>query len=303
MHIPLLLPMLFFAAPAFEWEPMTKPGGVEVRCILDATTVRLSGELHLTLTVEGPTPLEVIVPPLSSLLSEESAENWQVREGKTTVLPLDDKHERWQRTYRLSPFAVGDSIALRPAPIQVRAAAMEMTFSWNKPASIRVTTEVTQPGLEDLRPPTGIELLPPAPIPPGRNWLPMWIAGGVVLLIVGMVLIRRRRKVVLPVHDAAWAAAVLQELANGSPEWDRLAEVLRQFLFDRFGIPAERLTTDELADQLEEDAHLSPESIDQLRNILHICDIHKFAHSGDSDAEMAEWNEQIGEALAFLRSA
>ena len=81
-------------------------------------------------------------------------------------LSLDDKHERWQRTYRLSPFAVGDSIALRPAPIQVRAAAMEMTFSWNRSASIRVTTEVVQrAGVEDLRPPTGIGSLPPLRVP------------------------------------------------------------------------------------------------------------------------------------------
>ena len=87
MHIPLLLPMLFLATAAFEWEPMTRPGGVEVRSALDATTVRLSGELHLTLTVEGPTPLEVEVPPLSSLLTEESAENWQVRDGRRRPVP------------------------------------------------------------------------------------------------------------------------------------------------------------------------------------------------------------------------
>ena len=50
------------------------------------------------------------------------------------------------------------------------------------------------------------------------------------MLVIMVVLIRRRRKVVLPVHDAAWAAAVLQELAKSHPEWERQAEVLRQFL-------------------------------------------------------------------------
>src|SRR5438876_5084469 len=72
------------------------------RLIVDAAQMALSAELRVTVSVEGPSPVEVEVPrPITT------SPDWRVNPlpPKTTALP--GGWERWEQTFRLEPFQVG----------------------------------------------------------------------------------------------------------------------------------------------------------------------------------------------------
>src|SRR5262245_28276882 len=85
---------------------------VEARAQLDADAIRLSDEVKLTLTVEGPGPLNVTAP--KPLFTRPGI--WRVREdGLPLREVLSSGRERWSQVYHLSPLIPGEpKVALAP---------------------------------------------------------------------------------------------------------------------------------------------------------------------------------------------
>lgn len=238
---------------------------------LDADSIRLSGEVRLTLAVEGPGPLEVT--PGKPLLTR--ANQWRVWDDG---LPLREKQaggrEKWSQVYRLSPLVPGEpKVAL--APLTVRTAAGDSTLRWDGELGVKVATTVTVPAAEAARPATDIEALPipPAPPPADRPWVFAVVPVLLGIAAVALVLVKRKRAVRLP-RDAAWA---VRELSAAEGSADRSATVLRQYLAFRFGIPTDATTTPELAAGLRAAPAFPPGAVAEWQALFEEFDVARFS--------------------------
>lgn len=155
---------------------------------------------------------------------------------------------------------------------------------------------------EDIRGPKAlVEIARPPSPPPVAFWL--GIAAGVLLLVAAALWWwhRRRRRVPSPeqIARAALAGLAAQCDAMTSEAFaNRTAQIVRQYLEDRFGLAAPRRTTEEFLRDLSHDEG-SPVcgQRDPLRVFLLACDLAKFAAlSLDSGARAG----LVGAAAGFI---
>jgi hypothetical protein len=287
----MILLLVLLAAP----EPLEeRRGDIIARAELDRGEVPLSGDVLLTLTVEGPAPLEVAPP--RPLLTKASAQAWRVKEpALPTREVLPGRRQLWRQEFRLSPFEAGPSVAVALAPLRVKAGgAAETPITWEKLLPVTVTT-TARPDPKSLRDVTGVEAVPAPPAAPTQDRRPLLAVGGgfglaLLLLIVARLLARRRRRgAAPPVHDAAWAVRELAALPGAPGDFARVAEVLRLYLRHRFDVPAGLLTSAELRDVLRREVKLAAPLDEELRVILERCDQAKFAEGADSAGDAGAW--------------
>jgi hypothetical protein len=258
---------------------------IEARAALDADAIRLSGEVKLTLSVEGPGPLSVTTP--KPLFTTPGV--WRARDDGLPVREvLAGGRERWSQVYHLSPLIPGEP-KLALGPLTVRAGGgTDLAVAWEADLlpTVKVTTAIENPSAEVLRPPTDIEPTPPNPPPPGgsRGWL-FAIVPGLLLASAILLVFGRRKKSPAAPRDAAWA---FRELAAPDLTADRTAVVLRQYLAFRFGVPAGFRTTPELAAALSTDNRMSANAVADWRHLLDECDAARFSGTAASVAGLAD---------------
>src|SRR5579864_7999790 len=89
-------------------------GDAVCRLESDRTEVALSGELRITLSIEGPAPIEVDSPRLLS-----QSPDWRVRAGLPKTMSLPSGRERWEQSFQLAPYQAGN-VALPFEPVRFR---------------------------------------------------------------------------------------------------------------------------------------------------------------------------------------
>jgi hypothetical protein len=301
--------LLLFCSRSANAEVVLKEerGGVVAQVEIDRKAVALSGEVLLTLTVEGPARVEVVQP--RPLLTKASNQLWRVRETELPLVEnLEKDRQRWRQVFRLSPFVTGPAIEIAPAPLHVKTGnALEMEITWSGLAAVEVTTSIKDADPTLLRSITGIEPAPAAKPGPQRHWLivlAVLIGAVATLAIVGVLARRGGRPVPGPVHDSEWALRELEELSRSSNEspaaFARLAEILRSYLHHRYDVPASRLTTSELIAFLDQGDRLASKLIANVRTILERCDIAKFAEGIGSAAHRNDCSDCIDLAVSFI---
>jgi hypothetical protein len=259
-------------------------GRADCRIVLDPVDVTLSGEVRLTLSIEGPIPVEVDVPqPLTS------SPDWRARSDspKTTTLP--NGRERWQQSFYLEPFRTGDvSLPLQPLRYRTGYEVRDWQLVW-PPSSIHVTSSVKDVELGSARPVTDIDRFSHIERP-SRPW--EYIVGTIVIVLIlcaiVILLVRRRDSrpsvQMTPGERAMKALGEIEQ--NGGPSLSQLpliADVLRRYLEERFQVAATRQTTAEFHNALLQTSVLTDKQIDQITHILAQCDLVKFA-AADLDA-------------------
>jgi hypothetical protein len=261
--------LLLLLVPALA---LAQPSEIRVAARADKKTIELSQWLTSTLTIEGPAPLRVELP--KPLLVPETLRDWKIQpSGPATVTPLDGNRERWEQSFRMDPYDFGKSMPVAFAQVRVNGRDVPG-------AGFEVTVE--DPKLE-LKPGssmtvTGIEHLPP-PTPPETSGLWWWSVLLMSLVAAAIILWRfRRPRRAIPPRE--WALSALARLeggpAGGHDLATGIAAVLRGFIERRFGIPAPKLTTEELLAATGQ-ASWSVEHADPLRKMLEKCDRAKFA--------------------------
>ena len=270
------------------------------------TPLKLSETARVTLVVEGPAPLAVELPrpakadapPESALLAEESDHAWGVQfVGRPRVM-TEGGRTRWEQDFRLEPFVPGDWVVAF-APLRVNGREVD---------GPRVALSVDPSKVTEPQDPTGIESLPPLPPAPASAAPLWWAAGGLAAACV-LIVARQLRARPPPVSPAARAAAAFDRLERDAPAGAvlaaRVADVLREFVERRFGLPATKLTTAELLAAAGEQAVWSVVEADALRRVLNRCDRYKFAGDVPDDdgcrgliAAGREWVEHVSAAGA-----
>ena len=245
---------------------------ISVTATADKKTIELSQPLTVTLAIEGPAPLRVELP--KQLLVAETERDWKIQPiGAATVTRLMGNRERWVQHFRFDPFDFGKSMAVVFAPLQVNGREVAG-------AGIVVAVEDPKLGLEpeDSMAVTGIEHLPP-PIPTDSS-VRWWWLFLIVPLITAVLLFWRLRRPASPLPPRDWADAAFAKLerdaAGGSALVTAVAAIVRGFIERHFGIPAPKLTTEELLAAAEQ-AGWPVEQTDPLRRLLEECDRAKFA--------------------------
>jgi hypothetical protein len=275
---------------------------------LTASTVRLSGNMHFTVTVEGPAPLRVRLP--SPPLAPASAAVWKVTpDGPVVSEPLANGRERWRQNFRVYPYAAGDAVPLAPASLSVRAgnAAADTDIAWEGALSVRVTTEVSDANLSELRPISPVEVLEDGDPPSKAAWPGLLAIVTAVVVGAGLALfIRSRvRKRSIPVDPHSRALESLHQLRQGNDysvtTLQQIADLLRPYIEARFDVPATRLTTQELLAHLGRGDALSPELLKDLRSLLEAGDIAKFTSAAGDMLTATDVIRMLDVADAFVR--
>jgi LPXTG-motif cell wall-anchored protein len=276
---------------ASGYQEIQPRGKVTARVELDRMELSLADTITLTVSAEGPAPLRL--EPIATLLSSSL---WHVRSMPPQTTPLERGRERWQQTFRLEPRQpLEERLQLQPLRIG------EDSVTW-KPIPVTVTTTIDKPELSEARDITPIERLP-------ATSHTIWIlAGGfaaVVLCGAGLVGWRRRRRrsVLAPLLPSdQWALRELELLdARGTVDSDRyhviLADILRRYLEQRFDLHATEQTTVEFLETVRQ-AGLFPQAWqEQLRDLLHRCDLAKFARVTYSTTDCRESAQSARELI------
>ena len=291
MSWPLLLAIIAAGPASLQETRRSESPSLVVRASasIDADEIRLSGEILLTLTVEGPTPLDVNRP--KPLLAEAGL--WRVREeGLPLRELLPNQRQRWTLGYRLSPLIPGDSINVSLNPLTVRAGTPDdVQIAWANSLSIRVTTKITQPSVDDLRPVTDIESAPiiETTIVDHFRW---WLFAGPAFSSVLIVLVmwRRSRPVSkAEVHDADWVERELKVAL--SP--DALVQTLKLFLGHRFSQSFEPDTTAEIVGKLRQLTDYPADAVGPVESFLLACDAERFSGESQPSEQLREKMREI----------
>src|SRR5262249_12377974 len=166
--------------------------------------------------------------------------------------------ERWEATFLLTPLQPGKHPLHLPS-LHYRSGSTRTKVERPGPIWIEVITRVKKAEPGAARDITSIEELPA--LEPSGSWLP-WALGGAALLALGgalAFLLRRgpgRGPVLTPEQRALAALDRLAEERPTAEEMERfhrrLSAVLRRYLEERCGLPAERRTTAEFLTALQQ---------------------------------------------------
>jgi hypothetical protein len=231
------------------------------------------------------------------------SKSWKVRQvGAATHC---DNPARWELHYYLEPVGKpGDDLDLDVSLRFREPGRPARTASWHVP--VRITTQIQSVSMDEVRPVTG-----PESVPPATTWWPAvaWVETALVVGALALVvteLVRRRLRRASVLAPEAWAMRELDRLASldlSTPaEVERiptlLSDVVRRYLEVRFRIQAPRLTTPEFLEMMQDHLELTPPQQALLREFLERCDLAKFARATLSPDECSALAQQ---AMDFVR--
>ena len=289
---------------AGETEQVQKRSGIVARLQVDRSEVALSGEIVVTISVEGPASLEI-----ASIPAVTTSPAWRARRASPPATrPADGGRLHWQQTFILEPLQVKE-VPLPIARIRFRSGpdAEWQEMAW-KPFPIQVTTEIMSADLSELRDPTGVEHLPTGSAGP-RLWPWLLTAGSVVLgglALAGWWYFRRRPAAAQPTPPHEWALRELARLedpcqpANGDVERYHalISDVVRRYLELRFAVRAPEQTTHEFLESLQRSSPVPPTEQELLKELFQRCDLAKFARASFTTDECQAVRQM---AVSFIR--
>lgn len=259
-------------------------GPIRVALHVDHDTITLAERLELSLEITVSEAYEVELPRFG-----EKLEQFGIVDYRTTQPELiDGGRKRVRRSYVLEPFLSGDyTIPAMTVKFRKHGEEGEAHELETEALTIRVTSLLPE-DVEDLE---INEVTEPVDLPRRkRPWL-FLSAAGLALLAAGGAMtwcLRRRGRgvaeaVVMPPHERAFEALEklvaedLVEQGRIKTFYQRLSEILRRYIEERFGLHAPEQTTEEFLEGLRSDEALNNRYRSLLADFLTQCDLVKFA--------------------------
>ena len=262
-------------------------GPVTVAIDVDKEEITIADRLNLKISVTAEENYEVELPGFGEKLEQFGIVDYHT----TQPVLVDNNRRRISRSYVLEPFLSGDYTI---PPMEVRfweQGKRETDPHQVETSEITIKVDSLLPeamqarSLHDIRPPVGL---------PVSYSLWIWsgsIAGAVFLLgVAGFLVVRRRRggragdgTMRTPAHELAFdrleklLSENLIEEGRLKRFYERISDILRRYIEDRFGIHAPEQTTEEFLTGLETRGDFPETYRRLLRTFLTHCDLVKFA--------------------------
>lgn len=275
-----------------------------VEASTDAAAILIGEQAHLTTRVACRKDAKVKFPDFRRGYIAEGVE--MLEAGKIDTFMTDGgRRMELTRVYTLTAF---DSAFYTIPPIEVEVDGK--IYQSKHEIGLKVNTvEVDEQHPDDLRPLK-------APVDNAFIWSPRLV--GLCLLMWGVLLLSavlfvrlciakpatKRIKVTPPTPPQTLAIEAIEQLRQSDKEgehikayYTQLTDVLRTYIFGRFGFNAHELTTHEIISRLQHSG--DTEGIDGLRNILTTADLVKFAKY---ETTLAESERSLLQAVAYINS-
>ncbi len=261
-------------------------GPVTVRIRLDKREMTIAERLQLTLEVEAAEIYEVELPKVGDKLEQFGIVDYNTSQPEL----VDDGTVRTVRSYTLEPFLSG-RYTIPPMKVVFRKKGeKEKDDHEVETEKITVTVKSLLPeeaGKLDVEDIIGPQNMPPPAL------APLWwsLGGGLFILSAALLAVRawRRRAapvaaaLTIPAHEIAYAELkelVAQDLVGQGllkPFYQRVSDILRRYIENRFGLHAPERTTEEFLHELQLAESLDKEQKRLLEAFLTHCDLVKFA--------------------------
>ncbi len=268
------------------FERLYERGPLKVVLWLDNPEPTIADRITLEMEMISDEEYEITPPAFG-----EKLEQFGIADFTSTQPELSGEGKvRQTRTYLLEPFLSGDYLI--PA----------MTFRFRKADGSgdeehELETEELAVKVRSLLPEDAAnleihEIAPPVEIPrnPG-SWRFLPVTIGALVVLGGLIgwFLKRRKEIAappaprLPAHEIAFAALeklVAEDLPGKGemkPFYQRISDILRHYIENRFGLHAPERTTEEFLGELGSGQALDPAHKPLLGKFLSHCDLVKFA--------------------------
>lgn len=253
--------------------------GMEATLTVEAgkqTAERGLGDVTLTLTIIGPTSLDVEKPRLGDAAAawkEERLASTRVVEGHRAI---------WNQVIHLKQVKRG----IEPVPDVTVRFRRDPDADWIEEKWIDI--------LRHIQDSTGV----PQPVEEGPSWLRRWGFALILTLTFLLVLLawlrkrnRFRREVPLP--PDRWALREIDRIektltppqSEAETYHTQISFVVRRYLAERFGLRTLQQTTVEFLEAIRQVPQLPAEEQALLTELFKRCDLAKFARAGTSPEE------------------
>jgi hypothetical protein len=262
-------------------------GPVSVRIHVDKKEATIADRLNLTIEARSDEAYETRLPAFGEKLDQFGIVDY------TTPQPelLADNQTLRSRTYVLEPFLSGDYVI---PPMKVafwKRDEQDAKRHELETDEIEITINSLLP--EDV---AGLQMPKPGMAEGSRLWVGLGVLAA-SLLATAVFLLRRKRQggpvlVRLPAHEIAYRdlERLIAEDLPGKGEikqfYQRVSDILRRYIENRFGLHAPEQTTEEFLAALGSDAKLAPGHKSLLKNFLQHCDLVKFAKHEPTTADI-----------------
>lgn len=278
-------------------------GALTLRFSIDRSSLSVAESLALTLEAEVEGGGEVEFPKIGEKLGDFSVKEHRDDPPRMAA----DGRTIFRRVYTLEPFLPGD-YAIPPMQVRRRGKAVAGAQSGGDSQENEITTEEVSiwvnsllekdkkdVALNPIKEPVG---LPPDPTPA----LYVMMGLGITALLAAVFLYFRRLRTagrgrpepVLAAHELAYRQleGILGEklIERGEIKlfFSKISDVLRVYIENRFGIHAQRQTTEELMSDASRGASFANAHGASLLEFLNSCDLVKFAGRRPHPDEIAK---------------
>lgn len=278
----------------------TERGPVKVAVEVGPIPARLSDELTLTLTIESERGVEIEKPPFGDAVGD-----FLIRGFREPLPKFQGEREIIRQVYTIEPIQAGTS---HIDPILVRftdrrQGEAKIHEVETDPLTLDIISEIQDvPSLSELK-----RMEVPRELPSERQAWP-WIAGGVGLIAVAVVLFFMRRKKrastlpePTPAERAARELAALRQRGIRPEEakafYVELTAIVRRYIERTTGIQAPEQTTEEFLHEIGRGETFSLDQRQRLKDFLESADLVKFAAYQPLVEDM---NESYRRAKSFV---
>jgi len=277
-------------------ERKVERGPVSAVVKLDKAEITIADRVNLTIEVRAREDYDVELPPVG-----EKLEQFGIVDYHTSQPQLVGTNEViTRRSYVLEPFLSGD-YTIKPFKVTFRKKS-EGADATHELETGEVTVKVTSLLPDKIRDLKINDIAAPVRLP--RFWkMTVWVAVlvGVVLVaaIAAILIVLRSRRshmeraaLAIPPHELAYRR--LEELVSedliGKGQiklfYQRISDILRHYIEDRFGLHAPERTTEEFLYELGAGDVLVMQHKTLLKSFLLNCDMVKFAEHQPETAEI-----------------
>jgi hypothetical protein len=268
----------------------------------------IADRLHLRITVISNHGYEVELPSFGEKLEQFGIVDYQT----TRPALIENSKTRVSRSYVLEPFLSGDYTI---PPMQIRFWKKEKkTSDIHEIDTEAVVINVSSLLPDEMKEMRVHDIKPPVPLP--RSYA-VWIWPGIIVAVMAVfllftyVIMRKRRQAktagvrqITPPHELAFeeleqlVSERLLEKGEIKLFYQRISDILRRYIENRFSINAPEQTTEEFLNGLDSRRDFPGKYHLLLKNFLTHCDLVKFAEHQPASEDILKTFESCKEFIS-----